>query len=300
MQELKIQQNKDIKLVLALGFFDCVHRGHKTLLDMGRDIAFKNDLSFCVSTFSNNPYKMFNPDSKVINTYAERLELFEKSGADYVLPFIFDKKFKHIRAKEFLDMLTESFDIKYIVCGYDYLFGYKGEGDTEFLESYCIQKGIEVVILEPFLIDNLRVSSTIIKDLLDSGDMRQIEKLLDHPYFMNGNVVCGRGQGRKFNFPTANIEFKKSKMLPKFGVYKTRVTIGEKSYIAVTNVGTKPTFTDFIPTVESHIIDFDEDIYQKHIKVEFLEFLRPIIKFESVSQLAKQIESDKTVVKMSM
>lgn len=300
MQEIKLQQNKDLKLVLALGFFDCVHRGHRALLERGREIATKNGLSFCVSTFSNNPYKIFNPDSKVINTYSERIELFEKAGADYILPFIFDKKFKSIRAIEFLDMLTDCFDIKYIVCGYDYLFGYKGEGDIGFLQSYCAKKKIDVAVLEPFLVDSLRVSSTIIKDLVDSGDVQEVEKLLGHPFFMSGNVVHGRGKGREFNFPTANLEFKKSKMLPKYGVYKTRVIIDDNAYIAITNVGSKPTFTDFVPTVESHIIDFDDDIYQKHIKVEFLEYLRPIIKFESVEDLANQIESDKTAVKMSI
>lgn len=291
MQEITLN-DKVGDIVLALGFFDCVHKGHKKLLDIVAKNAKELNASSCVFTFSNNPFNTLNKSYSLINTYGERKKIFKDLGLDYVLPFVFDKDTQNTDPTKFLDNLTNNLAIKCIVCGYDYAFGKNGAGNTELLASYCKKNNIKLVIMDKFLIDNKRVSSTAIKEQLVLGNVKNASKLLGDNYFIDGTVVAGRGDGSKYRFPTANLKFDNSKLLVKSGVYKTIITIGSSEYRAVTNVGQKPTFDDYSLTIESLLADFNDDIYGCSITVEFVDFIRDIVKFSSPEQLFNQIQDD--------
>jgi len=293
MNELTLNSNYKKPLVIGLGFFDCVHAGHRALIKEVMDYAKKHRVEPCVTTFSNNPYHMFNPDSKVVNTYLERISILESIGIKNILPFVFDAEFKKIAPTVFLDMLFNVFNIKGIVCGYDYLFGFKGAGDAEYLKQYCCARGVYIKIIEPVLLDGERVSSTIIKEFLQNGEIEKAGRFLSAPFFMRGTVSEGIGRGRTFGFPTANLSFKKSKLVPQDGVYQTKTELnGKKIYRSVTNVGAKPTFSDSSRGVETFIDGVEENLYGKEIKIEFLKRLRGIEKFDSAQQLAEQIKKD--------
>ncbi|MCL2062581.1 MAG: bifunctional riboflavin kinase/FAD synthetase [Firmicutes bacterium] len=292
MIELSLEQKFKKPLVLGLGFFDCVHTGHRKLIESVVDYARNNACTAAITTFSNNPYRLFNPDAKVINLYAERLSVFKSLGLSAVLPFVFNADFKKMDKKDFLDALFSAFKIKALICGYDYLFGFKGAGDTEFLTQYCIKRKAEVLIIPPVAAFGERVSSTAIKGYIEQGDIERANNLLGAPFFADGTVTKGSGRGRSLGFPTANAVFKKSKLLPPDGVYQTQAFLDGKTYPSVTHIGKKPTFSDAAHSVETYLQGFNDDAYGKQIKIEFYKRLRGIEKFDSAEALADQIKKD--------
>ena len=292
MIELSVQSKFDAPLVIGLGFFDCLHAGHRRILFEVVKIAAELQSIPCLSTFSNNPYRMFNSDARVINTYSERTALFELNGITHILPFVFDSEFKRVSKDSFLDALFNAFNIRALVCGYDYLFGYKGEGDAEYLKQYAKARGAAVVVVEPVILDGVRVSSTGIKELLEEGEIERANRYLVSPFFMRGIVARGHGKGATINFPTANLLLKKSKLLPPDGVYKTRTTINDKVYPSATHIGPRPTFAECSRSVETHIEGIFGELYGQEITVEFLKKLRNIKKFSSLNALANQICKD--------
>jgi riboflavin kinase/FMN adenylyltransferase len=292
MIELHCDKKYDKPLILGLGFFDCVHAGHRELIKKVVSSAKETGCVAALSTFSNNPYRLFNPDAKVINLFAERAAVMASLGIEAVIPFTFDAEFKKIDRKDFLDKLFNNFRIKRLVCGYDYLFGFKGAGDAEYLKLYAVSKGADVIVEEPVLIDGERVSSTAVKEALQAGEIEKANKLLAAPFFMTGTVSDGFGRGREMGYPTANLSFKKSKLTPKDGVYKTAVTVKGRRYDSVTNVGAKPTFSDASKGVETYIDGFDGRIYGEEIKIEFIKRIRDVQRFGSAAELKARIAAD--------
>lgn len=279
-------------IVIGLGFFDSVHYGHRKIIEQVRSLAAECAAEAALFTFSNNAYKQFNAQGKLIYTLDERLSILERQGVQCAVTAKFDKTFKAIAALAFLDRLTERFAVKGIVCGYDYLFGAGGKGDTELLREYCAQKGIACVVLDPIELNGERVSSTEIRQCLTAGDVEKAAALLTEPFFMTGTVVAGRGEGHLFGFPTANLSFPVGKLTPAEGVYATVTSVDGTSYRSVTNVGTKPTFGDMRFSVETFIDGDLGALYGKRITVAFKRFLRPIKKFDSPEALSKQIHID--------
>lgn len=279
------------KVCLALGYFDSVHLGHRKIISIAKDIAKDSGIGCAVATFSNNAYKVFNPDGKAVNTYRERCELLE-GLCDYVLPMRFDARLKEKSAADFLDGLFHSYDISAVVCGYDYLFGAGAKGDAEFLKAYCENKGVKCVVADKFELNGVRVSTTLVKECLAKGDIRSANLYLGAPYSLGGKVIHGRGAGRMFDIPTANIKVSNEKMLPKCGVYACKCVIDGGEYACATNIGARPTFGLSKTTVETMIHDFSDNIYGKDIKVYFAEYLRPVKKFETPAELSVQAHKD--------
>ncbi len=282
---------KNQKLGLALGFFDCVHFGHREILDAVKVYCRNEQAVRSVFTFSND---MLKEGVKQIYSSLEREMLFEREcGMEFVISLPFDEKMKNTDKKDFLDGLVSRYNIGAFICGYDYTFGRGGEGNVEYLREYCESHGITPVIVPPVKSsDGITVSTTRIKQYLSSGDIIKANELLVTPYFIRGKVVKGRGEGHLFGIPTANLAVDDSKFLPKRGVYATKVDIEGKEYKAVTNVGDKPTFGDGTVTVESLIGEFSGDIYGKTITVSFVRYLRDIQKFVSPEELAQTIHND--------
>ncbi|MCL2798548.1 MAG: hypothetical protein FWD58_10975 [Firmicutes bacterium] len=297
---------KKTPLVMGLGFFDCVHAGHRALIAEVISLAEKLGCAPCLSTFFEGCHgdvvvdrlqlepggQQLRPRDKFILTYAERITIFERLCVMHVLPFVFDAEFKATGKGEFLEMLFCAYDIRGVVCGHDYRFGRNGEGDAEYLTRFASGRGVEIKVIEPVVLDGARVSSTLIKELIARGEIEKTNRLLSDPFFMRGEVVKGKGRGSLHGFPTANLEVPSEKLLPSDGVYATKTTVDGKVFRSVTHIGPKPTFLDATKTVETLVENFSGDLYGKYIKVEFLKRIRGTERFDSPGALLQQIKKD--------
>ncbi len=279
------------KLCVSLGFFDCMHLGHREIVRAASEYCRARGTTNALFTFMNDISAVKDAD-KQIYTYDERKELYAACGVQKVIAYEFNDRLKNTSKRDFLDDLTQKYDISAFACGDDYRFGKCGEGDVEYLKQYCDEKGIDLIALPKLTADGEVVSTTRIKELLLDGDMAAANALLSVPYFISGTVVRGRGEGHVFGIPTANVTIARDKLNIKCGVYACRVVIDAQDYHAVTNVGVKPTFNDFSPTVEALIDGFDGDLYGKSITVKFYAYLRDTVKFDTPQALARQIHGD--------
>ena len=287
MKEI-LSQSK-IPVALALGFFDSLHIVHRRIISNAVDYAKQNGCSSAVFTFKDDGICSLKGD--MIYLYEERKKLLEQLSVDYIVPFVFNECVT-LDKLDFLDKITSLIEVKAIFCGYDFTFGYKGQGEVEFLRKYCDKKGIQLFVAQKETAYNEKISSSMIKKFLLSGEIEKANKLLIQPYSITSTVIKGRGEGSAFGFPTANILINKNKMLIKEGVYGTFTVIDGKKYMSVTSVGVKPTFNDMSVSVETLIKEFNGNIYDKEITIEFSKFIRDIYKFESKEMLKKQIDKD--------
>jgi riboflavin kinase / FMN adenylyltransferase len=217
----------------------------------------------------------------------------DDAGIDVILCVPFTKEFATISAQDFVkDILVDKIGIKEIVVGYDYSFGHRREGNIELLREMGCRIGFKVHIVEPVRIDSTLVSSTSIRNLVQEGKLAEAKKLLGRDYQIRGTVVKGKNRGgRQLGFPTANLELV-DELTPKVGVYAVKVLIGDQVYHGLTNIGYNPTFGNDKLSVETHILDFSEELLGKTIKVNFIEYLRDEMTFDTVKALADQIGRD--------
>lgn len=300
MTELDINCKHSKNYVIALGFFDSVHIGHRQIIERLKEYSQLYGCSNAVLTFENNPYPIMGRDIKLIYTYNERLSLLEKMGINAVIKTIFNEEFKNITANEFAKKLYNNFNIKHILCGYDFNFGQNAEGNTAFLKSFFDKHNIKVDVQQKITYDGKRVSSTFIRKLLLKGDIKNANKLLGEPYFVTGNVIHGDKLGAKLLYPTINIKPCAEKIELMQGVYSTTTEINGKTYKSVTNCGGKPTFDLDKYQIETYIIDYDGNLYNNKVKINFLQRLRGLIKFDNSeklkTQIAKDIEKTKNII----
>lgn len=279
-------------LVVCLGYFDCAHRGHLELIQQAKETAKAQNCPVGVFTFSNNPYKLLRKDIKVIYNITDREYIFGKLGVDIILEANFDREFINIKPNDFLDKLTKNKNIKQIIVGEDYTYGKDASGNVDSLKDYCLNNNISLEVVDIVKYDGQKISSTLIRKLLVDGDICRVNELLSLPYFVEGNVVCGRKDGSRMGTPTVNINLDEEKVKLKDGVYATYVYINEEKYKAVTNIGNHPTFDDMKDNIECHLIDFSGNLYGKNLRIEFIDRLRDVKKFENVNELVKQIHKD--------
>lgn len=279
------------KKVFALGFFDSIHIGHRYLIEKAKELANEYNSKLCIFTFNDNFLPNLERTDKEVYLLDERLEILNKLG--YVDIFVFDptKEFLAKSAEEFMQYLLALNPIA-IVAGDDYTFGKNGSGNIKLMQKFMTSRGISVKNIDLKKFENNKVSTTRIKKLLDKGDVENANFLLGDKYFVTGTVIKGRGEGSKYGFPTANIAFHNIKHLPLQGLYKTKTKIDGKVYNSLTNIGIHPTFDDENFNIETLILDFSENIYNKTIKVMFERRMRDIIKFDNPQQLAEQIQKD--------
>jgi len=281
---------RDDACVLALGFFDCVHRGHRHLFAYAKALARKRSLPLAVITFENDPFAVLGKHAKPIYDYETRKGLLKECGVDLVVRARFDAAFMSLSACEFTAKLARSLSPEAIVCGDDYRFGAGALGTPDTLRH---EFGEGIVHVVEFLSSNgQKISSGSIRAMIGDGQIEQANELLGKPYFMSGQVLHGRGVGSAHHVPTANIEIDTTLIAPKNGVYGTVAEVDGKEYYAVTNVGAKPTFGVANESVETYIVDFDGDLYGKTIRVAFLKRLRDVQCFSDTQELYQQIEKD--------
>ena len=293
MNKINFGEKYDAPLALALGFFDCVHRGHAAVISSAREYAAAHGCECAVFTFSNDPGAFVGKRSRIY-TFEERAEALRGLGVDVIVSAEFDSRFAALSREHFAKVLRDTLDLRAIRAGEDYTYGAQRAGDASTLDEDFGAYGVDIGVLPLIRIagEEEKISSTAVKEALSAGDITRVNMLLSEPYFMLGRVSHAHGRGGTFGFPTANIPFDSSRLAPAPGVYATKVTVGGKVFLGGTNVGTKPTFGDEKPSVETFILDFDGDIYGKNIKLAFYKRLRGISDFGSASGLAEQLGRD--------
>ena len=292
---------KDIikeKTVVALGNFDGLHMAHTEIITRTCAYSKKHGLLSCVLLFKTHTNTITaSTDTKLLTDEREKLHILQNMGVDLVYIQDFDSDFMHISPKEFVVFLKDKLNACAVSVGYDYRFGYKAEGDADMLMELSKKYGIDVLVCNEIKCGNDTVKSTKIRELLEDGKIEYANAMLGRNYFVMGEVVKGFQNGRKLGIPTANIKYDSCKLLPKTGVYKGITTVDGTAYISMVNIGNNPTFGADKITIESHILDFDGDIYGKTIKCEFIKRIRDEKKFGSIDELKNQLKKDKLTVK---
>lgn len=305
MQTLKsIEEIKKIDkpIAVAIGNFDGVHRGHQALITQCVDECKKRDWASCVLTFAPHPQQVVAHDSKIklLNSPEQKSRLIEELDVDYLILLHFDQEFAEMTAEDFIKKyLVEIMKIKKIFIGFNFFFGKKGSGTPLLLERLGTEFGYETTILAPVAIDDQIISSSLIREMYNKGEIEEAAKLLGYLPRLEGVVTNGDARGRKIGFRTANIKLQDHIVLPAFGVYAALVEIyddnqmyHEKAYPAVVNIGKRPTFSIEKPIAEAHLLEFKGDIYHKYVQISFLKRLREERLFDNVNELAAQIGKD--------
>jgi len=286
----------EIRRAIALGFFDGVHIGHGALLRKTTERARELGITPSVLTFDVHPDKVvFGKDVPLINSALSREEIIRRCyGIDDVIFIHFNKHMMHMPWQDFADTLIRELGVAWIVVGHDFCFGYRGEGTAEKLKAYCEDKGFGCDIIQAVTLDGRIVSSTYIRTLIADGDMEQAARYLGHPHTLQDTVHSGYHLGTKLGAPTINMSFPEGVIVPRHGVYAARVFLEDgSSHIAVANIGVRPTVSDGQRVnVESHLLEFNGNLYGRQARVEFYKFLRSEKKFDDFEALSTQIRSD--------
>lgn len=274
--------------LLVLGCFDAVHAGHKELLKKAKLQAKINGLDLGVMTFC------YGKGGKQVYTFEERLNLFEQFNAKFVFKINFDEQFKKTKPLDFLSTIENKLNIKAYMSGKDFRFGEKAKGKSSTLKNYAEdeENGVWYMPVKDVLQDGEKISTTQIKIFLQEGDIIKANGLLGANFFVTGKVISGMGRGSSLGYPTVNLEYPAEKVEIKQGVYKVKSSIDGVEFNGVANYGARPTFGEVEPVLEVYFEDFEGDLYGKTLKVEFVEYLRDIQKFESADELISQLDKD--------
>lgn len=278
--------------IFALGFFDGVHLGHQALLKACCEIAKQQGAQPCAITFQRHPQALFSENPpKLINTNDDRQRLLRQYGIEAVFSYPVTEAVMGMHWETFLEELMNAGAIGF-VCGSDFRFGNRGEGNAQKLGDFCKARDLVFRVVGDQMLDGLRVSSTHIRLLLEAGEMEQAVRFLGHPHILTGEVVTGRKIGRTIGIPTANLSAAKDVVQLRHGVYACKAAVEGKSFLAVTNVGSRPTVGGHVVTVEPWLLDFKGDLYGKQLTLEFYSFLRPERKFDSLEELREEIREN--------
>ena len=279
--------------VVCLGFFDCVHNGHRRVIETAKNIAKSLGAKTAAFTFRSDPHAALGSDRKEIYTFDERALRMSELGVDEIFFAEPSADFFKVSAVSFLHALTSAHNIVGIVAGSDYTYGAGASGNAESLRAACRSMGIRCIICDMLeYAPGKKIASRMIEKCVQSGDITTVNGYLTAPYLVLGQVVRGRAEGHKHGFPTANLVLPPQKLALSRGVYATLVTVDGVKLRAVTNVGEHPTFGDYKFTVESYIIGWSGDLYGKTIAVEFLQRIREIRAFDDPKELKAQIDRD--------
>jgi len=288
------------KTCVTIGNFDGVHLGHQAIISKMVNQANSQGNPLIVITFFPNPYDFFNPNLKsfYLSTPEEREALLLGLGVDHVLTFKFDQDFANLKPKAFLTELKTKLALKTLVVGEDFALGKNRQGTIPVLSDIGNELSFELKVLPSVKLGDKEISSTKVRKRLDEGDVAGAAKLLGRYYGVSGIVTHGSDRGSRIGLPTANILHWPKKKLPAIGVYATYVYLDGKQYQGITNAGYRPTFEEqALPNVETYIFNFDNEIYGKAMKLEFVEKIRDEKKFSGVDAFLAQIKKDKVVAK---
>lgn len=285
-------------MVIALGFFDCVHIAHRKLIAKALSIAKSKGVKCAVFTFDNDPKEILKNEytHKLVYDFSTRCDLLEGLGVDIVLKATLDEQFATLSSQLFLIRLFRH-NIVGVVCGFDYTFGKAGEGLSNDIVDFCISRKTDVFVLPLQSSADEKISTSRVSSFLLNGQIKEANALLGDSYHYSGFVKHGHEIGRTLGFRTANLATDERLVLIRPGVYFGYALVDGKKYKAIVNVGRRPTFSDDSINIEAHLLDFCDDIYGKKITVFFERFLREQRQFESIEGLKKQLNTDKETAK---
>ena len=286
----------DRKRVIALGFFDGIHIGHAALLERTVQRAREIGAASSVLSFDIHPDTLvFGKEVPLINSAAGRADLIRRLfGIENVIFIHFDRRVMQMPWQEFVQTLIQEMDAAWVVVGHDFRFGWKGEGTAQRLQDYCADLGLGCDIIPAVTLEGRVVSSTYIRELIEEGEMERANQFLGHPHTLVETVHYGYRLGTKMGTPTINMRFPDGVLVPRYGVYAARAILDDGSeHMAVTNVGVRPTVSgEDRVSVESYILDYSGNLYDRQVRIEFFRFIRPEMKFPSVDALKAQILKD--------
>jgi len=280
--------------VVALGNFDGVHLGHRAILKAAIDRAHGAHGKAFALTFDPLPARVLAPQRapQMLMTTEDKLDYLRDCGLDGVLVLAFDLALSRLTPRDFVhDYLLVKLGIEAVVVGHSVSFGHKRTGNAPVMVELGREFGFETVVVGPVRVAGVEVSSSKVREMIAAGDLPQAARLLGRHHFLRGKVVHGRERGRTIGFPTANLD-SETECIPPDGVYATRVVLPDGAYPSITNIGMRPTFHETARSIEAHIFDFNRDIYDRTIKLEIIERVRPERKFDSADALGKQIALD--------
>ncbi|PVW14223.1 bifunctional riboflavin kinase/FAD synthetase [Marixanthomonas spongiae] len=281
---------------ITIGTFDGVHIGHKAILKRLVQTAKKDDLDSVLLTFFPHPRMVLQKDAgiKLINTLSEKKELLEKTGLDHLVIHPFTKQFSRLTAVEYVrDILVNKLHAKKVIIGYDHRFGRNRTADISDLKEFGETYGFEVEEISAQELDKVTVSSTKIRKALEAGDISTANEYLGYQFMVTGTVVKGKAIGRTLHYPTANLKPSEDyKLIPKNGVYIVEATINDNKVFGMTSIGTNPTVGGTQKTIETHFLDFDQDLYNQPLRIEFITHIRDEATFDGTEALKKAIQED--------
>lgn len=283
-----------VPVVLALGTFDGVHRGHRALIEQA--VRRADDLSgrCAAMTFDPHPLQVIAPPPEpfLLTTVEERLSLFAGLGVDLAVTIHFDEALRMIPAAEWITLLVRHVEMAEVVCGVNYTFGHDRGGNVELLRQHGIGRGFAVHIAPQVHVGGTLVSSTLIRRVIRSGEVHEAARFLGRWYAFRGEVVRGDGRGRKLGYPTANVRLPEEKVMPATGIYAAFGRTERGRYQAAVSIGTRPTFGPGALTVEAYLLDFAGDLYGEQLEIHFVRRLRDEMAFASPAALIRQMEDD--------
>ncbi len=280
--------------VLTIGSFDGIHRGHQHLIHQVIARAKGTGAASALVTLHPHPKVVLRPTAPLqyLSTIEERLDWLAPLGLDYAVVFPFSLENSQTRARDFVQLLLDHLQMKEIFCGKDFALGYKREGNVEFLRAFGAEKGFTVTVVEPQAFDGQIISSTHIRELVANGNLDEATRLLGRYPSVRGRVIKGDQRGRTLGFPTANLAIAERRLIPADGIYVVRVKIGDVWFGGAANIGIRPTFDSGHRLVEVYVLDFDGDLYDQVIEIQFVKRLRAERKFDSVNALIEQMNKD--------
>jgi len=280
------------KFSATIGNFDGIHKGHMRLISHVLTYAQKNNIKSKVITFNPYPFEYFKRDKKRILANEDKIDLLNDLNIDSIDSIKFDEIFRSLTAEEFFQKYILNAEVKYLIVGEDFKFGIDRSGDISTLKDLCTKNNIVLDIAEDVLYEEEKISSTLIRSHLEKGNFSHVTELLQRPYQITGKVISGKNIGKRISTPTANIEIDNVDFCFS-GVFLSKTEINEKDYFCIVNFGPKPTFGDYRQSLEAHILDFDKNIYDEILSIEFLCKIRDQIKFDSIDDLKNQIQKDR-------
>jgi len=285
--------------VVTSGTFDGVHDGHKVIFNSLKNIAQQINGETVVLTFWPHPRLVLtNQDIHLLSTLDEKIELLKQEKIDHIIILPFTKSFSQLTSKDFIqNILIDKIGTKKLVIGYDHKFGKNQEGSFEYLSNKNNLYPFTVQEIPRQDLENIGISSSLIRKQLNNGEVKQTFKLLGRPYSLSGKVIMGEQVGRKIGFPTANIQVDdKVKLIPSDGVYAVKVIINKAPYPGMLNIGVRPTLNGETKSIEVNIFNFNKDIYGENLSLDFFELIRKEKKFASLKELQEQLVRDKIEV----
>lgn len=281
--------------ILTLGTFDGIHQGHRTIISKLTSESKKHDLKSIILTFFPHPRNIVSSKKiKSISTIDEKIQIFSELDLDELIIQNFNKSFSEMGAEEFIKLLVNNLNLKKIIVGYNHRFGKNRSADINILKDFSSKYDFEVVEIKAFEVEKIKISSTKIRNAINDGNIDVCNNYLGYNFNINGIVVKGKSIGKSIGFPTANINIaEKYKIIPKNGVYLVRCFFEKNKFYGMMNIGFNPTFGSNEKTIEVNIFDFNRDLYDKNIRIEFLKFIRDEVKFDNAEELQNQLIDDR-------